>query len=78
MWDSLTHTAKAISCFVGAQIGEWTLLEFFPADKAQGLRSRWRCVCSCGVEKTLAQHGLKHGSTMSCGHKKPAKGRTKL
>ena len=32
-------------------------------------RAMWLCRCSCGVEKTIASHDLKHG-TVACGHKR--------
>lgn len=34
---------------------------------AVGKRRRWRCVCFCGVTKSVAQQELRYGHSRSCG-----------
>lgn len=49
--------------FPGAKIGRWTVLEKSSNDGA----SRWRCRCACGVERSVADRGLRYGGSVSCG-----------
>lgn len=49
----------------GIVFGELTVIRRNGSNKQN--RAMWLCKCSCGKEKTIASHDLKHG-TVSCGH----------
>lgn len=36
-------------------------------DKINNGKSYWKCRCDCGAEKIIVSHGLRSGSTRSCG-----------
>ena len=50
---------------VGLTFGKLTVKEFSHTDKKQ--QSWWKCLCSCGKEKTVRSQNLKGGYTKSCG-----------
>jgi hypothetical protein len=59
----------------GDRVGEWTLLSVLPGKYARldaGWRAvtprRWKCQCSCGVIRLVAQCNLASGQSKSCGH----------
>jgi hypothetical protein len=55
----------------GQQVGEWTLLQFIPAQREGRRRtqkSRWLARCSCGLERDVLNDHLVAGTTHSCGH----------
>ncbi len=49
--------------FAGAKIGRWTVLE---ECRTEGKR-RWKCRCVCGTERTVSEHSLRYGGSLSCG-----------
>lgn len=49
----------------GKRFGHLTAIEI--AGSASGGGALWLCRCDCGVEKTVAGHNLRKGSTRSCG-----------
>lgn len=48
--------------YPGAKIGRWTVLE-----KYEEKPRRWKCRCECGAEREVSDHGLRYGSSTSCG-----------
>jgi hypothetical protein len=58
---------------VGNKYGKLTVIEFTGNTKSGD--SRWKCLCECGNETTVARGELRRGSTKSCGcHRASAKG----
>jgi hypothetical protein len=55
---------------VGDRVGEWTLLSYVPGrmDDGERVLARWRCRCSCGIERNVSSNALNAGLSMSCGH----------
>lgn len=49
----------------GSKFGLWLAVEYLGSRK-------WRCICDCGTEKSVATQTLKHGQTKSCGCNKGA------
>jgi len=48
--------------------GRWTVVEKdLTAPEGGGKQARWICVCECGVTRSVAGHGLRHGISKSCG-----------
>ena len=47
---------------LGKHFGEWEVLEYIGKNK-------YKCRCSCGVEKSIRKYDLTSGVTKSCGHK---------
>lgn len=45
----------------GMTFGEWTVL--YPVDN-----HKWRCKCSCGIERDVLRDNLISGGSTSCGH----------
>jgi hypothetical protein len=52
----------------GDRFGMLLVLEERPIK--YGRHKQWLCRCKCGVEKTVGQHDLRAGRTVSCGCKK--------
>ena len=50
------------------QVGQWTLLEYFPSRRPDRPKARWRSICSCGAVRLVAADNLQNGSSTSCGH----------
>lgn len=51
---------------IGKKFHEWTVLEI-----TKRKSSKWRCRCSCGVEKLVEDRALFIGASKSCGCKRP-------
>lgn len=49
---------------VGTQVGRLTVLFYVGV---RGRNGYWRCVCTCGAERTIRAYDLRHGLTQSCG-----------
>jgi len=45
---------------VGEKFNRWTVLEYLG-------KTKWRCVCDCGVEKDVYGQSLRDGTSKSCG-----------
>jgi len=50
---------------VGHTYGELTVTAFAGVEKN---KTRWVCVCTCGVTTTVTGNALRTGNTRSCGH----------
>lgn len=60
-----TSTAKDLK---GEKFGRLTVLEKVATDeRMDGKHAKWRCVCDCGNERTVASNSLIRGTTKSCG-----------
>lgn len=58
---SCGHTR--LNSLKGKQFGEWEVLEYAGEYK-------WKCRCSCGVERIVDSYSLTSGHSKSCGHDK--------
>ncbi|EDW0964039.1 hypothetical protein ACKGF3_000097 [Salmonella enterica] len=58
---------------IGQQFGRWTVLcpsePKTHTDKFGTVRTKrkWKCICSCGTERSVLEHSLRHGLSVSCG-----------
>lgn len=52
----------------GRVFGDLTVA--FRAANDSGNKTRWHCICSCGVEKDILGGHLRRGSIIDCGHRK--------
>lgn len=59
--------AKAARNLLGKVFGRLTAIELKLEVRGTRLRRLWRCMCSCGNEKTIFQDHLLSGATESCG-----------
>lgn len=48
----------------GKYIGQWFVIYFCGS---KGGRSKWRCICKCGTEKTVLAASLLNKTSKSCG-----------
>lgn len=56
---------KKLIDLTGKKFGRLTVKE--KSDNDQNGKSRWLCICGCGVEKTIYGHSLRSNHTKSCG-----------
>lgn len=49
----------------GKQFGKLTVIA--RAENSNSGKARWKCLCSCGVEKTICGEHLRSGAIKSCG-----------
>lgn len=59
---------KKRSIHAGQQFGEWTVLCCDVPDRHR--KTSWRCVCSCGTQRTVISQSLLKGRSVSCGCRK--------
>lgn len=50
---------------IGTKLGKWTVKDAAPPDSS-GYK-RMRCVCDCGVERSVRVVSLESGHSRSCG-----------
>ena len=51
----------------GEKYGRLTVLEMIWGNRAEGTRTKCRCICECGAEVIVSADQLKRGNTGSCG-----------
>jgi hypothetical protein len=59
---------KKMSRFIdltGQTFGRLTVIERAPSNGSRD--ARWKCLCTCGTEKTICSLSLRNGDTKSCG-----------
>lgn len=52
---------------IGENYGQWEILQ---SDQPIRYNKRWKCRCSCGIEKIVFEYSLKNGSSTNCGCKR--------
>lgn len=52
---------KKFADLKGSKFGDWNVLEYIGDRK-------WKCQCSCGIQRNIIGYDLKNGRTTSCGH----------
>lgn len=54
----------------GKTVGQWTLIEVIPGNKKvkPAIAAKWRCRCSCGVERLVNKYHIENALSKSCGH----------
>lgn len=59
--NSCGHSTNQIKDLENQHFGEWEVLNYVGNHK-------WRCRCSCGIEKNIYGYSLRRGDSKSCGH----------
>lgn len=52
---------------VGDVVFGWTLLEYWPGAGRHEM-GKWKCRCTCGVERKVQANNLMRGASKNCGH----------
>lgn len=61
----MTTTVSPTEIDVGTRFGKWTVIERL-GPSVSG-RAQMLCKCECGIERPVATHALRSGSSKSCG-----------
>lgn len=64
MSDHTPFTSRTIN-LLGQRFGRWLVLSY--AGRDHNGTTRWNCRCDCGVERSVPGHGLRYGTSKSCG-----------
>lgn len=55
---------KARIDIIGKKFGKWTVLKYSKSGRG---KTYWTCVCECGTVRDVDGHGMKNGTSASCG-----------